>query len=126
MTIEFSNIPQKDPKADAFIYDEILVDTYGEEEQLSAWYTYLEDELPFPFQGMILTERKGNSYHYSQVKMERLAPIERCSYHQMWVMGRFYGSNRPLLHFFLADFKSVESLEAYQPIYYWKYWSRRR
>lgn len=61
MTIAFTNLPQKDPQSDTFINDEILVDTYDEYEQLSAWYSYLDDELPFPFQGMVLSERIGNS-----------------------------------------------------------------
>lgn len=125
MNIEFSTIPQTDEKADAFIEDEILVDTHSEEEQLGAWYSYLEDELPFPFEGMILTERDKNTLHYSQVKLERMAPIQRCSHRQIWAMGRL-SVNKTLLHFFLADFKSVNKLEAYQPIYYWKYWVQSR
>mgnify|MGYP006269785275 CR=1 FL=1 len=125
MTIAFTNIPSEDPQADTFIDDEILVDTYGEEEQLSAWYTYLEDELPFPFQGVVRTEKVGNSIRYSQVSLESLAPVARCGLHQMWVMGRL-SIDKTLVHFFLADLKSVDTMEAFQPIYYWKYWSQHR
>lgn len=124
MKLEFTNIPQKDEKADAFINNEILVDTYSKEEKLNAWYGYLEDELPFPFDGNVLTERIKNTLHYSEVKLQRLAPVERCGLHQIWVMGRLSIDNT-LLHFFLADLKSVSKMKAYQSIYYWKYWSQQ-
>lgn len=39
-----------DPVREDRIQDEILVDCYGEFEIFSAWYSYLEDKLEFPFQ----------------------------------------------------------------------------
>ncbi len=125
MNIEFTNIPQKDEKADTFISDEILVDTYGEEEQLSAWYSYLEDELPFPFGGMVLTEKTKSSSRYNQVKLEGMASVQRCGLYQMWALGRL-SIDKTLVHFFLADLKSVDKMEAYQPLYYWKYWVQQQ
>lgn len=32
--------------------DEILVDTYDEYEQISAWHCYLEDNISFPFEAV--------------------------------------------------------------------------
>ncbi len=34
------------------ILDEILVDTYDEHEQISAWHCYLEDKIKFPFEAV--------------------------------------------------------------------------
>jgi hypothetical protein len=126
MKIEFSSIPKEDPKTDFFIDNDILVDTYDEVEEMSAWYAYLENELPFPFKSMVFMERKRNTLIFNQVTLESMAPIQRCNYHQMWVMGRLFSPDKPLLHFFLTDIKSVEVMDAYMPIYYWKYWSQSK
>lgn len=37
---------------------EIIVDTYGSEEQAMEWYAYLDDTLDFPFEACCITERE--------------------------------------------------------------------
>ena len=39
----------RDPECENRIEMNALVDTYSSEEALSGWYSYLEDELEFPF-----------------------------------------------------------------------------
>jgi hypothetical protein len=126
MTIEFPHLlPRRDAEADLLIQEEILVDTH-DDEKLAAWYTYLEAALPFPFSAMVLTEEKANTTMYSMVRLEKLAPLERCANRQIWVQGRLSTNDKTLLHFFLADLQSVNKLEAYQPVYHWKYWLNRK
>jgi len=41
---------KKDQEREDRIYDEIVVDCYGEDEQMSGWCCYLGDTFDFPFQ----------------------------------------------------------------------------
>jgi len=43
-------------KLDTIIDNEILVDTYNDEEVASAWYSYMEDNMSFPFKAECLFE----------------------------------------------------------------------
>jgi len=40
---------KRDPVREERIYEEIIVDAYGPEEQAMGWYYYLEDKIHFPF-----------------------------------------------------------------------------
>lgn len=44
----FSQRPEEEDREERIIM-EILVDTYGPEEQAMGWYCYLNDTLTFPF-----------------------------------------------------------------------------
>ena len=45
---------------DQLLYDDILVDCYGEDEQAACWYTYAADTMRFPFKAKLalLDERR--------------------------------------------------------------------
>jgi len=40
---------EKDDDREERIHNEIIVDAYDEEERSMGWYSYLEDQLSFPF-----------------------------------------------------------------------------
>jgi hypothetical protein len=109
-----------EPKREARIIDEIIVDAYTDEERAMSWYYYLEDELHFPFEAECVKQwpisplRKGE-----KIQITALAPTEHCA-HQIPVLGRWGGRS---LGVPLAQLRPVGVDKATaQAIADWHYW----
>jgi len=133
---ELKDVPRRfkevEPERDEYIHNEILVDTYGNDEVTSAWYYYLEEKLGFPFTAMVITHRsrqmgRSVTISSSQVEILDMAPLSRCGYNQMWVIGIFFGTQDKPVHFFLSDITQVEPGEERETaLVDWLYWNRHQ
>jgi hypothetical protein len=109
-----------EPKREARIVDEIIVDAYTEDERAMSWYYHLEGELRFPFEAECVKQwpisplRKGE-----KIQITALAPAEHCT-HQILVLGRWNGRS---LGVPLAQLKPIGVDEATaQAVADWHYW----
>jgi Calcium binding len=76
----------KDDEREQRIRDEIIVDSYGPDEQAMGWYYYLDGKLQFPFTARCITQRAISPLKVGEeVKVIEMAPIEECE-HEMFVM----------------------------------------
>ena len=80
--------PKSDPVREARIQNEIVVDANGPEEQAMGWYTYLEDNLRFPFQAKCIVSmivsplKKGET-----VEVQGIAPEDACGTGMLVLIG---------------------------------------
>ena len=116
-----------DEAAEARIHENILVGTSSEKEIVSAWYTFLEENLVFPFYAYIEKPKALERVVYSRVKVIKLAAMERCSAHGIWLVGYptpIRAEN--VFYYCLADLRSVETeIHAYQVIQDYFYWIKK-
>jgi hypothetical protein len=112
-----------EPKREARIIDEIIVDAYTAEERAMSWYYYLESELRFPFEAECVNQwpisplRKGE-----KIQITGLAPAEHCVY-QILVQGQCGDRSLavPLAQLRLIGTDKVTA----QAIADWHYWVAR-
>ena len=109
-----------EPKREARIVDEIIVDAYTDDERAMSWYYHLEGELRFPFESECVKQwpisplRKGEKIHITA-----LAPAEDCA-HQILVVVRWNGRS---LSVPLAQLQPIGVDKATaQAIADWHYW----
>jgi len=102
---------------------EIVVDSYGPEEQAMGWYYYLEDNIDFPLTGRCTSERRISPLRVGEeVNVVKMAPEDDCM-HEMFVEIEW--SNRTLavplsqLEPVKTDRKTQEAIED------WHYWVSR-
>jgi len=109
-----------EPKREARIVDEIIVDAYTEDERATSWYYHLESELRFPFQAECVKPRRISPLRKGEkIQITALAPAEDCA-HQILVLGRWDGR---LLSVPLAQLKPIGvDKAAAQAIADWHYW----
>ena len=109
-----------EPKREARIVDEIIVDAYTEEERAMGWYCYLEGEMRFPFEAECLKQRAISPLRKGEkIQITALAPDEDCA-HQILVLGRWSGR---ILGVPLAQLRPIDVDEATaQAIADWHYW----
>jgi hypothetical protein len=112
--------PKKDPFREDRIHNEVIVDTYGPEEQALGWYYYLENKMRFPFQArcfvakVVSPLRKGEA-----AEVRRLAPEDACA-SDMLVLIRWQGRNLAVPLSQLAAVDADESTA--EAIGDWHYW----
>jgi hypothetical protein len=109
-----------EPRREARIIDEIIVDAHTDDERAMSWYYYLESELRFPFEAVCIKQwpisplRKGE-----KIRVTGLASTKHCV-HQIVVRGR---CGRRSLGVPLAQLKLVGTDKATaQAIADWHYW----
>jgi hypothetical protein len=109
-----------EPKREARIIDEIIVDAHTDDERAMSWYYYLESELRFPFEAECIKQwpisplRKGE-----KIRVTALASSKHCV-HQILVRGRWEGRSQGVP---LAQLKLIGSDKATaQAIADWRYW----
>jgi hypothetical protein len=109
-----------EPKREARIVDEIIVDAYTEEERAMGWYCYLEGEMRFPFEAECVKQRAISPLRKGEkIQITALAPDEDCA-HQILVLGRWSGR---ILGVPLAQLRPIDVDEATaQAIADWHYW----
>ena len=116
-------IPKLDPEREARLEDEILVDAYGELEQAVAWWTYLGDQLEFPFKAKCVLEISRSPLEIGdQVSVLDLADSDECE-DGMYVVIEYL--NRKL-SVPLEQLKGIRiGEEAKTAIEDWQYWLAR-
>jgi hypothetical protein len=66
---------------DTIIDNEILIDTYNDEEVASAWYSYMEDHMGFPFEAECLFKNATSPLKVGEsVDVTGLGEIESCDH----------------------------------------------
>lgn len=118
---------QKDLDAEKRIKKQVLTKVTDEEEITAVWYTFLEDRLSFPFYAYIKSPKsKGNTTHFSRIKLTRMATIDRCNPRAIWLVGYPTIMDNDAFYFCLADFKSVEvEISVFQAIQDYFYWLKK-
>jgi len=111
---------EEDAEREERIAMEIIVDSYGPEEQALGWHSYLSGKLQFPFSARCIASRVTSPLKPGdKVVVEDMAPDEEC-YHEMFVMIR--RRSRPLA----VPLMQLEGIqvdeETQQAIEDWHYW----
>lgn len=99
---------------------EIIVDSYGPEEQAMGWHAYLSDKLEFPFSARCISRRAISPLKTGdEVKVTGIAPDEECM-HEMFVQIQWksYKFAVPLMQLEGIDVDE----ETRQAIEDWHYW----
>ena len=112
--------PPLDEEREQRIAMEIIADANGPEEQALGWYTYLEENLHFPFLTQCIKERAISPLRVGdEVEVIGLGPQEVCA-HEMFVLTRWdrRGLAIPLsqLEVTVADEQTIQAVED------WHYW----
>jgi hypothetical protein len=109
-----------EPKREARIVEEIIVDAHTEEERALSWYYYLEQELRFPFEAECVQRRAISPLRKGEkIQISSLAPEKDCA-HEILVLGRWQGRS---LGAPLGQLKPVDVDKATaQAIADWHYW----
>ena len=103
------------------IYNEILVDTYGnEEDEMMSWYYYLEEKLSFPFHTVCVKEMAQSPISLNEkLIVTGLPDMDICG-HAMFVNIKF---KRRTLAIPMEQIGSAGlPLKASEAIEDWKYW----
>lgn len=113
---------KNDKIRDDRISDKILIDSYGDEEQLMSWYCYLDENLSFPFEAKGITKRGISPLKTGEVvKVLKMAPEEDCE-GEMFVIISWRGSNLGVPLSQLQPIKTnVKTKQATED---WRYWSQ--
>lgn len=104
------------------IYEEIIADCYGEEEQMMGWWNYLDDTLKFPFMAKCVEKRSVSPLKIGEiVKVIGMGAFEDCESNMFVIIewrDRKLGAP-------LAQLESIKSrAKTKQAIEDWRYWSR--
>ena len=113
----------RDDEREERIRMEIIVDAYGPDEQATAWYVYLQEQLQFPVLTHCIAERAISPLQIGdEVEIIDMAPEEECE-HEMFVMMRWErrGLAVPLSQ--LEVFGGTDE-QTQQAIEDWQYWVR--
>ena len=103
------------------IYDDILVDTYGEEDaEIMSWYYYLEGRMSFPFHALCIKEMPQSPLSLNEkLTVTGLPSLEICD-RRMFINIKF--KRRSLA----IPLEQIEAIDApanlYEAIEDWKYW----
>jgi hypothetical protein len=112
--------PKKDPLCEDRIHNEVIVDTYGPEEQALGWFYYLENKVRFPFRARCFVAKAVSPLKKGEaVEVRRLAPEDACS-SDMLVLIRRQGRNLAVPLSQLAAVDADESTA--EAIGDWHYW----
>ena len=85
--------PKKDPVRENRIHIEVIVDTYGPEEQTMGRYYYLDRKMRFPFPARCMVPRVVSPLRKGEtVEVRRMASEETCT-RDMLVLIRWQGRN---------------------------------
>jgi hypothetical protein len=112
----------KDKKREHRITFEIVVDSYSEEERATAWHSYHEENLEFPFQAVCIKDRSGSPIRKGETtKVVAISDIDLCM-HEMFVdiewSGRILTVPLEQLVAVKSNKKTIEAIED------WHYWRR--
>lgn len=122
---ERNMMSKRNARRDRRIEQEILVETYSDEDDAMAWHNYLEEKLHFPFRATCIAERVISPLRLGdRVEVVGMAPDREC-WHEMFVEipwdGRRLGV--PLAQLKPAVKTDKDTKEAVAD---WHYWVGRR
>ena len=102
------------------IQNEIIVDSYGLEEQALGWHAYLSGKLQFPFSAHCVVRREISPLEPGEeVEVVGMASDEECM-HEMFVLIRW---NQRQLAVPLMQLEGIQvDEESQQAIEDWHYW----
>lgn len=115
---------KKDPKREERISLEIVVDANDSEEQAMGWYSYLDDQLHFPFLATCIAERAISPLRKGdEVEIVGMGPESECQ-HEMFVETRW---DRRTLAVPLVQVKPIAHTddETKEAVADWHYWIAR-
>jgi len=112
--------PSRDEAREHRIAMEIIVDAYGPEEQAMGWYSYLQDQLQFPFTATCSAQRMISPLEVGdEIEVIDMADAAECE-HEMFVVIRW---QRRGLAVPLAQLTGINiDEETQQAIEDWHYW----
>ena len=113
----------KDEAREERIHMEIVVDAYGPEEQAMGWYSYLDDNLQFPFSARCIACCTISPLEPGEeVEVVGMAPAEECE-HEMFVLIQW---KQRQLAVPLMQLEGIGvNVETQQAIEDWHYWVNR-
>jgi hypothetical protein len=105
------------------IQNEIIIDSYGPEEQALGWHAYLSGKLQFPFSARCVVRREISPLEPGEeVEVVGMASDEECM-HEMFVLIRW---KRRHLAVPLMQLEGIQvDEETQQAIEDWHYWVNR-
>jgi hypothetical protein len=117
------SIIQEDPDKEHRIYDEAVVDAYGEEERAMGWYYYMEDKLQCPFQTKCIVKRRASPLEQGEiVTVQAMAPEDECM-NEIFVKIFWQGRNLVVP---LSQWEAINTDEkTLEAISDWHYWVAR-
>ena len=115
--------PALDAEREERLRDEIILDADDEVERALGWYSYLEDQLHFPFTATCMARRPISPLQVGgEVDVMRMTEEAECE-HEMFVTIRWEKEGLAVL---LSQLEAVYAGEATtQAVEDWHYWVRR-
>lgn len=110
---------KEDKEREERITMEIVVDCYDSYEQFSGWYSYLEDTLKFPFEGIWKTSKNGKGEKVNIIGMGDFDYCEDAL--DMLVNIEYEGDElfEPLKEIFKIKSDDKKTKEAVEDWHYW-------
>jgi hypothetical protein len=114
---------EKDPDREDRIHNEAIVDANGPEEQVTGWWSYLDDKIKFPFQAECIARKVISPLrNEDKVEVHSMAPEDVCTV-EMLVMIRWHGRAMAVP---LSQLAAIDADEAtVEAIGDWHYWVAR-
>jgi len=114
---------KKDQDRENRIAMDIIVDIYGEQEQMMGWYCYLDNHLKFPFMAKCILKRQISPLKLGEeVKVIEMADSEECD-SEMFVVIKYCDRNLAIP---LIQLKPIKALsKTIQAIEDWHYWFKK-
>jgi hypothetical protein len=113
--------PRQNKDREKRIEMEIIVDSYGPEEQAMGWYYYLEEKLQFPFTAVCSAKRAISPLQVKdEVEVLGMAPEEECE-KEMFVRIRWEKDGLAVPLSQLIAIKSTDG-QTKQATEDWHYW----
>jgi len=82
---------EEDPDREDRVYNEVIADANGPEEQVTGWWCYLDDKIKFPFIAKCIARKVVSPLRSGDpVEVHGLAPEDSCRI-EMLVMIRWHG-----------------------------------
>lgn len=114
--------PKLDQEREDRITMEIVVDAFGPEEQAMGWYSYLDDQLKFPFTATCTLRRATSPLQVKdEVEVIGMAGEDECG-HEMTIRWAKDGLAVPLVQ--LTPGRATDK-QTRQAVADWHYWAGR-
>jgi hypothetical protein len=114
----------KNDEREKRLYNEIIVDAYGEEEHAMGWYYYLDDKITFPFKARVIKELKISPLKKGEtitvLEMADEADCLKTMFVQVALYDRKFGV--PLEQLYPVKIKNEFDKDTAEAIEDWHYW----
>jgi hypothetical protein len=113
--------PQREPRREKRINDEILIECYDDHDVATAWFVYIEQQLQFPFTATCISKRVVSPLRVKdEVEVIEMAPESECG-SEVFVMIRW---ERDGLAVPLEQLKPINATDKQTKVAVadWQYW----